>query len=381
MRVAIVYPKTLEPPHLFKDMGLLVEGFRALGHEAILICPETEAGNTVWPSYVITDRELEDSERWAQRKIDLAIVYTWLGYFPEVVAALKAAGVYTISKGDTDGLIGYRVHPYPVFVRRTFSPPSLLMKARNTVTWLIRYACLYREVDELVLHNLQQADFTIVETEAAKSALRRFLAYFGFAQLESKVKVVPNPVAEPILALPLAPAKRNKVVAIGRWEDPQKDVTLLVHALTLFLRQFPERNVTVIGSGGEEYFAPLVRQFPSFRYVGAIPHEQIAEHLVEAQVCLFTSRWEGSPIAGNEALALGCSVVGPDLPALRSICEAGPFGTLARNRRPQSIAAALEEEMAAWVSGERNAQDIAAYWRPRLSSANVVRQILALAER
>ena len=50
---------------------------------------------------------------------------------------------------------------------------------------------------------------------------------------------------------------------------------------------------------------------------------------------------------------------------------------LAASRRPTALASALAEELAAGDNGRRDAGEVAAHWRARLSPLAVSRQLLA----
>ena len=106
---------------------------------------------------------------------------------------------------------------------------------------------------------------------------------------------------------------------------------------------------------------------------------RIAAELAASRVILFSSRWEGSPHAAFEAFATGASVVGPPLPCFSSWCGDGAFGTVARDRRPASLASALALEMEAWRSGVRSGHSISGHWRPRLQPAQVCGDMLEAA--
>jgi len=64
-----------------------------------------------------------------------------------------------------------------------------------------------------------------------------------------------------------------------------------------------------------------------------MPHEHILKAYQTSKICLFTSRYESGPIAAEEALCLGCTVVGPpDVPSVQDLCEPN-FGTLPQSRK------------------------------------------------
>jgi glycosyltransferase involved in cell wall biosynthesis len=66
----------------------------------------------------------------------------------------------------------------------------------------------------------------------------------------------------------------------------------------------------IAGGRGEALFSALGGRV---RYVGAIANEEVVSVYARARVLLSSSRWEGRPVAANEALAMGCTVVAPAL--------------------------------------------------------------------
>ncbi len=64
------------------------------------------------------------------------------------------------------------------------------------------------------------------------------------------------------------------------------------------------------------------------------------------------------------------------MPNLAGMIDDGRYGSLAASRRPEALAQALADEVAAWDAGRRQAQAIAAHWRARLSPVAVSRGLL-----
>jgi glycosyltransferase involved in cell wall biosynthesis len=176
-----------------------------------------------------------------------------------------------------------------------------------------------------------------------------------------------------------AAGREDLVVAIGRWQDPQKDVALLTAALRRYLRAGGLWKFALVGSGGEAWFGPLQAAHPrNVEYRGVVPLAGVVELLGRSRILLCTSRWESGPIVATEALLRGCSLVGPDsIPSFRHLCARGTCGTTFAARSGRTVAAALAQEAHAWESGARNAPSIAAAWKGRFTADTVCRQILA----
>ena len=318
--------------------------------------------------------ELERSAFWRGLRLDIVIVFTWLRQLP-ILQALNKAGVYVVAKGDSDGLGSVPVFPAHHFHLMMQGPKTPWERAKSLRHWLRRRQD--KEADREVISCLNIADKTAVETDTAKSRLGRFLAHHHRDDLYDRILVSPHPVSDDILLADVTVQKADRVVAIGRWDDPQKDTPLLVKSVEMFLKRHPDAEFIFIGRGGENVFAALTRRYPQVRYIGSVPRSEISSHLAASKIVLITSVWESFHIAAHEAVSLGCTVVGPPVIPVLDICRAGSFGTMARGRRPWQVAEALECEMKAWAVGDRDPLQIASFWRPRLSGKFALEQMLS----
>jgi glycosyltransferase involved in cell wall biosynthesis len=378
MRIAVVYPGEVPLAKCTIDLGLVVLGFSRLGHEAFAVCAAGCEEGFAHPVRVARNRaELGSQDFWQSHGIDLAVVLSWLG-MPDVVTALKAAGALVLSKGDSDGYHGVRIYPWESFQRTVYPVSGAVMRFRKVLFWLKRYVYLYRAEDLQPLTSLEHADVATLETEAARRNFARFLDRYGRGDLVRKIHVIPNPVADAFLTQELPRSRRREIVAVGRWDDPQKDCPLLVEVLGRFLREDRSATVTVVGRDGERWLRPLMAGESRCRYLGAVAHHAMPALLAGARVMVFSSRWEGCPVAATEALASGCTIVGPPLPAFEGLTAAGEFGSLSRSRSASDLAAALGLEIRRWDDGERDAQAVAASWRARLAPTAVCAAMLDL---
>jgi glycosyltransferase involved in cell wall biosynthesis len=301
---------------------------------------------------------------------------TWLT-FPDIVAAVKASCAWVVSLADSDGLVGVRVHPRETFRRGVFQHRDWLTRMRAAKYWLQRYLDPREPLDEDYLTSAAAADRVAICSARAGEHLAVFYRGRGRPDLVGKIIVSPYPVDDCYLGGEVHADRTRQVVAIGRWDDPQKDAPLLVATLERALARCPGLTVHLIGPGGAGAFAGLARRHPQVRYHGAKPREFVADLLGTSRVLLLTSRWESGPIVANEALCLGCTLVGPaGLPSLASYCRDGGSGTTSEGRSPRALAAALLQEMRAWDEGRRDPAAGARRWRPHFHPTNVCAALL-----
>jgi glycosyltransferase involved in cell wall biosynthesis len=377
MRVALVWPITARLTQISVRYERYVRGLRALGHEPVTVCLQPAAEGYAEPVIAAPDvAALRDPAFYRGLGADAAVVVTWL-VLPDVVAAARAACGWVASVADSDGRVGVRTHPGATLSRMLVQQSGWGMKLRAGAYWLTLYAAGPRELEDPMLASAGQADRVAVCSTGAAGHLRRFFRSYRRPDLEAKVVAVPYPIDECYLTGPVAGARENGVVAIGRWDDPQKDPGLLCRAAHHFLAGGGRTEFHLFGPNGERWFGPLARRWPQVKYHGPQPPAVIADHLRNSRLLLLPSRWESGPIVLNEALASGCTVVGtPAVPAAVSASAEGGFGTIARSRSARGLAAALRDELAAWDRGDRDAPRIAAHWRPRFDPAAVCRAMM-----
>jgi glycosyltransferase involved in cell wall biosynthesis len=138
-----------------------------------------------------------------------------------------------------------------------------------------------------------------------------------------------------------------------------------------------EVGFDLVGPGGDAAFADLCRRQSRVTYHGPRQPEIVADLLRNARALLLSSRWESGPLVANEALSLGCTLVGPArVPSFEAICASGRYGTACRGGSSRSLAAAVLDELRAWDDGRRDPAAIAATWRPRFDPRTVCGQLL-----
>jgi hypothetical protein len=380
MRVAIVF----NSPTRLADSSIryqhYVRGFALVGHEAFLVCSEHSAAGFGHPCVTVANSNaFARKQFWESLRADLVVIVTWLG-MADVVRAAKMATPTVIALADSDGYVGARVHPRELLRRMWHLQTGCGNKLRSAGWWLRQYLWSYKDVDRAALEQAEAADFVACHSPAARANLQSFFGYHKRPELAQKVIVSPFPVEESFVERPVPSDRRKQIVAIGRWGDPQKDAPLLRAGIEAYIRGGGHYQFVLAGSGGQDDFRPLCRRHKGqVCYLGVIPPGSVAECLAESRILVSASRWESGPIVGNEALALGCSLVGPSrIPGFAWYCQDRRFGTAFGKRSPGSFAAALLRETEAWDAGSRDPAVIASAWRPLFSPRGVCQPLADL---
>lgn len=172
--------------------------------------------------------------------------------------------------------------------------------------------------------------------------------YFS-SGLPNRVCIIPNPVLLP----PRTKATSDKVgvervlIAMGRFTR-QKGFDLLLQAFARLKDHYPEWTVTILGEG------ELRTELESLRnrlglsewvhFPGVVKNPYTV--LVQADIFVMSSRFEGFPNALCEAMACGLPVISTDCPSgPREIIRNDVDGILVPNENVEALAAAMERLM------------------------------------
>jgi len=378
MRVLLVFLGYVPLNTISVDYAVYTRGLQELGYEVTAVCrPGLEAGYEFPAVAPPHEDEFRDVGYWRSFGAVAAIVLTWLR-FGEELRAMRAAGLKTINLTDSDGYATPRSHPLEFLKRMTIYHRSLPTKLRAGLFWLRLYLNS-REDFERALLSLENTDSAILHSTASIANLRRFTDRFPERHFERKLHVVPYPINELFCEADPTPRPRaNRLVAVGRWDDPQKAAGLLVRTLERYAEQGGKAEAAIVGRNGNAWFDSLTKRYPQFQYLGMRSREEMRELYLTSRAVLCTSHWETGPIAVGEALASGCSLVGVPLMNFVTYHLAGrPFGRCSPDRSPQGLADAIAAEMRSWDEGERRPAEIAGFWRAKLNAETVCRELLA----
>lgn len=164
-----------------------------------------------------------------------------------------------------------------------------------------------------------------------------------------KIVVVPNGIPEPALRgtdvraeLGLEPGA-PVIGALARL-DPQKGYDVLVEALVVLRRHRPDVRVLIAGEGRERpRLEAAIAAHGLTDRVRLLGHrDDAADFLAALDVVVMPSRWEGSPLALVEAMALARPIVATAVGGIPDLITDEEHGLLVAPEDPQALAAALE---------------------------------------
>lgn len=175
------------------------------------------------------------------------------------------------------------------------------------------------------------------------------------------VKVIRNPVVTPDLAgLAAAPCPHPwlqegepVIVGMGRFTR-QKDFPTLLRAFARLCRQHPARLVLLGDGAGKAACAQIATELGIADRV-LLPGFAVNPYawLARARLFVLSSRWEGSPNALAEALALGVPCVATDcLSGPRELLADGRYGPLVPVGDAERLAAAMTATLAAPLAAD-----------------------------
>lgn len=384
MRIAVVWNHGTPLSQCSFRFEEYIRGLEQLGHEAFVLCPQLSDDGFPVPTFSPPLGEgLANREFWLDLKVEAAIVPSF-HQMSHLLELLVGIGVRTIALGDSDGQMGLRAFPLATMRRTVFAGVSdRCHRRRQFAKLVLRYLRSFQRRDPQDAEFLRSARFSdalILGNAESRDHFRRFLRKAGAGDHADRVHVAPLAINRVFCEFPDLGRERRGLVAIGRWDDPQKNAPLLARAIRRYLDGAGDESdgpVHIFGAGGEKHFRELCGRFPNVVHHGPQHPPVLAEALASSRSIVFSSRWEGSPHAGCEALSMGATIVGTPIPSLRSWSEDGAYGRVASAHRAGPLAGAIADEQAAWRRGDRDPASIAAVWRERSCGRGVCEAMLA----
>lgn len=145
-------------------------------------------------------------------------------------------------------------------------------------------------------------DILVCQTEGAKG--------FFSSKIKKKIVVIPNPITIPKEQWNLDNVK-TQIAHVARLHLWQKRQDILLRAFAVFVEKHPQYTLNIYGGGpDEEKLRTLARDINiSSSVVFAGNSSNVKEELLNAELFVLTSDFEGMPNALMEAMALGMPVV------------------------------------------------------------------------
>jgi glycosyltransferase involved in cell wall biosynthesis len=240
----------------------------------------------------------------------------------------------------------------PFFPRET----RVLVRQNGTVSAALAGGDLPRSTRLLYRMLYRRADRVICQTQAMADDLARELNL-----PREKLIVLPNPVnVEEIRASVAAAPNRwtgpgPHLLAIGRL-SPEKGFDLLLQALALVRKQFPETDLLITGAGAKEAALKAERHRlgldSAVSFAGAVAPPW--PYFQGVTLFVLSSRHEGLPNALLEAAAAGVPLVAtPASEGLVELLRGQPGAWLATEITAEALADALLAALGALKPGER----------------------------
>ncbi len=134
------------------------------------------------------------------------------------------------------------------------------------------------------------------------------------------------------------------VLCVGRLH-PQKNIPFLLRVFSKIEESRPHARLLIAGDGPDKY--SLVEYAKNLKlkrvsFLGAVSHNEIPLLMQAADVFALSSRFEGSPIAVKEALAIGLPVVITDVGDVRLVIKNKDQGTVTPHEESAFFEALLE---------------------------------------
>ncbi len=113
---------------------------------------------------------------------------------------------------------------------------------------------------------------------------------------------------------------------------PLYNVSLLIRAIPLVLKEEPHARFSIAGEGPEreslEREARSLNIGPYVKFLGRVPHEKMADLLAQTDIYVSTSLYDGTSVSLLEAMGSGAFPIVTDIPANREWITSGGNGFL-----------------------------------------------------
>jgi hypothetical protein len=371
-----------------RDNGLLCQGLKSLGVDCRAVILGQPRDDDFPDALRASWEQVTSYQWWQAHDLDGVALLSWgQPRYRPIIDAIRMAGCKVIHFTDTNGirspLAGPLAHLHIQFAYHWNKPLAVrILRALLSLPsgWLIdtwRY-------DPSRAAMIEAGDAFCAATPAAQKRFRRLVRIFGKDNGAEKVQILPFPVSFHFGA-EIKFQKEDIVVAVGRWDSPQKRAPLLTATISLAAQTRPNTQFQIFGRSGD-FLVQWHKKLPeSVRtrviLAGIVPNEELANAYRRARVMLVSAAYEGCHVSSAEAVCSGATIVSCRSPLLEAVewHASQQSGRTARRANPPSLTRALLEELEAWDQGQRDPFTIAESWRKVFLPNYVANKLLNIA--
>lgn len=155
---------------------------------------------------------------------------------------------------------------------------------------------------------MNRADGFVFQTHDASDFYNKY---------RDKSVVIPNPVADvPIVTQRLENCKRDKIIVTAGRLVEQKNHEMLIRAFSKITERFPEYKLMIYGEGSlKDKLGTISKEAgidESVIFPGSV--NDLHEKIINAELFVLSSNFEGMPNALMEAMAMGLTCISTDCP-------------------------------------------------------------------
>ena len=288
-----------------------------MSHDVYLICTGFERGDEYPLSQNVHLDFIPDAS--GSR---LHLMFVRIRYIREKIAEIKPDCIVSLADARTSFMItaANLGSPVPMIFSERHDP---VHNPKSKAERLLRLIC-YRACDRVVF-----------QTEGAKS--------FFSPAISRKGTIIPNPIKE---ALPAVwRGERKPVIATFCRLNPQKNLSMLLHAFHKLTDEYPDLRLAIYGDG--ESKPALEREAEQLGILSRTefhPHSLDVHSLVkDCAMFVSSSDYEGQSNSMLEAMAMGLPCVCTDCPCggARAVIDNGVNGLLVPAGDEQALSAAI----------------------------------------
>ena len=325
-----------EPSERLRVLHFVTGGFSGGATQvAIALVNAARAGTCMTPLLVLRRKRHTPAERLAELARDgvpLALVAGW-SHIATIFALVRVCRTF---KPDILVAHGFSEHLWGRYAGLLAKVPHLVQVEHNTRE---RYS-RWRLVQSRWLAG--RTDRIVGCSEGVRLALlAQGLPVDRVVAIANGIRLEPFSASEAIDFSTRQPG----IVMVARLSK-QKDHATLLQAFALLAERGLRPLLHLAGGGKESHKEPLVRLACSLgieaqvKFLGVI--RNVPELLMQNQIAVLSTHYEGMPLALIEGMAAGCAIIASDVPGVREIIQNDVDGLLVQAKSAQALADALE---------------------------------------